>query len=91
MLKLEKKIRRQKVKETTGYWKLNEEALDLTLWRAHFGGYHVPIIRQTKELIYEVHIHRRQTCYVEFVNLTFVQVLRRLWNWYRIQVTLFDM
>jgi len=34
-------------KETRGYWKFEEEALDLTLWRCGFG----PVVRQTVELI----------------------------------------
>jgi hypothetical protein len=25
------------LKETTGYWKLKEEAIDLILWRSRFG------------------------------------------------------
>ena len=37
VLKLKKLFRRQRVKETRGYWQLQEEALDCTLWRAQFG------------------------------------------------------
>jgi hypothetical protein len=35
------------VKETTGYWKLKEEALDRTLCRTCFGRGYGPVIRQT--------------------------------------------
>jgi hypothetical protein len=35
------------LKETTGYWKLKEEALDCTLWRTHLGRGYGPVIRQT--------------------------------------------
>jgi len=37
------------LKETTGYWKLKEKLLDLTLWRTHFGRCYKPIVRQTAE------------------------------------------
>jgi hypothetical protein len=37
-----KRVRRRKqllddLNENTGYWKLQEETLDSTLWRTHFG------------------------------------------------------
>ena len=35
------------LKETTGYWKLKEEALDPTVWRTDFGRGCGPIVRQT--------------------------------------------
>jgi hypothetical protein len=35
------------LKETKGYWKLKEEALDRTLWRTHFGRSCGPVVRQT--------------------------------------------
>jgi len=35
------------LKEMTGYWKLKEEELDCTLWRAHFGRGYGPAVRQT--------------------------------------------
>jgi hypothetical protein len=35
------------LKETTGYWKLKEEALVHTLWRTHFGRGYGPVVRQT--------------------------------------------
>jgi hypothetical protein len=31
------------------YWKLKEEALDLTLWRTHFGRGYGLVVRQTTE------------------------------------------
>jgi hypothetical protein len=34
-------------KETRGYWKLKEEALDRTLWRTRFGRGYGPVVRQT--------------------------------------------
>ena len=34
-------------KETTGYWKLEEEALDRTVWRTRFGRGYGPVVRQT--------------------------------------------
>ena len=36
-------------KETLGYWKLKEEALDYNLWRTRFGRGNGPVIRQTAE------------------------------------------
>ena len=38
-----------KVKETRGYWKLKEEALDGSLWRTGFGRDYEPVVRQTVE------------------------------------------
>ena len=35
------------LKEKTGYWKLNEEALDRILWRTRFGRSYGPVIRKT--------------------------------------------
>jgi hypothetical protein len=35
------------LKETEGYWKLKEEALDLTLWRTRFGRGYGLVVRQT--------------------------------------------
>jgi hypothetical protein len=35
------------LKEMRRYWKLKQEALDHTLWTAHFGRGYVPVIRQT--------------------------------------------
>jgi hypothetical protein len=32
-----------------GYWKLKEEALDLTLWRTRFGRGYRPVVRHTAE------------------------------------------
>ena len=37
------------LKETRGYWKLKEEALDRTLWRSGFVGDYGPVVRQRKE------------------------------------------
>jgi hypothetical protein len=37
------------LKETRGYWKLKEEALDLTLWRNGFGRGYGPVVRRTTE------------------------------------------
>ena len=37
------------LKETTGYWKLQEEALDRTLWRTRFGKVYGPVLRQIAE------------------------------------------
>jgi hypothetical protein len=36
-------------KETRGYWKLKEEALDRTLWRTRLGRFYGPVVRQTTE------------------------------------------
>jgi hypothetical protein len=36
------------LKEKRRYWKLKEEALDLTLWRTCFGRGYGPVVRQTK-------------------------------------------
>jgi hypothetical protein len=33
-------------RETRGYWKLKEEALDGTVWRTHCGSGYEPVIRQ---------------------------------------------
>jgi hypothetical protein len=35
------------IEETRRYWKLNEEALDITLWRTRFGRSYGPVLRQT--------------------------------------------
>jgi hypothetical protein len=35
------------LKEKRGYWTLNEEALDRTLWRTRFGSGYGPVVRQT--------------------------------------------
>jgi hypothetical protein len=35
--------------EKRGYWKLKEEALDRTLWRARFGRGYGLVVKQTKE------------------------------------------
>jgi hypothetical protein len=35
------------VKERRGYSHLKEEALDCTMWRAHFGRGFGPVVRQT--------------------------------------------
>jgi hypothetical protein len=35
--------------EKRRYWKLNEEALDRTLWRTRFGRGYGPVVRQTTE------------------------------------------
>jgi hypothetical protein len=37
------------LKEKKRYWKLNEEALDRTLWRTRFGRGYGPVVIQTKE------------------------------------------
>ena len=37
------------LKETRGYWKLKEEALDRSLWRTRFGRGHGPVVRQITE------------------------------------------
>jgi hypothetical protein len=37
------------LKEKKSYWKLEEEALDLTLWRTRFGRGYGPVVRQTIE------------------------------------------
>ena len=46
-------IRRKQVlddlKDTTGYWKLKQKALDGFLWRIHFGRDYGPVVRRTAE------------------------------------------
>jgi hypothetical protein len=37
------------LKEKRGYWKLKEEALDLTLWRTRFGRGYGSVVRQTRK------------------------------------------
>jgi hypothetical protein len=49
-----RRVRRHKqllddLKEKRRYWKLKEEALDLTMWRTCFGRGYGPVIRQTAE------------------------------------------
>jgi hypothetical protein len=34
------------IKETRGYWKMREEALDVTLWRTRFGSGCAPAVRK---------------------------------------------
>jgi hypothetical protein len=46
----EKRDRRRKLlpddfTETTGYWKLNKEALDCTFWRNCFGRFHGSLVK----------------------------------------------
>jgi hypothetical protein len=41
------------LKETRGYWKLKEEALDRTLSRTRFGRAYGHVVRQTTECIYD--------------------------------------
>jgi len=38
------------LKERRGYYHLNEEALDRTMWSAHFGRGFGPVVRQTAKL-----------------------------------------
>jgi hypothetical protein len=40
-------------KEKTRYWKLQEEALDRTLWRIHLGRGYGSVVRQTTRCINE--------------------------------------
>ena len=35
------------LKETRGYWRLKEEAIDHSLWRTRFGRGCGPVVRQT--------------------------------------------
>jgi len=35
------------LREKKGHWKLNEEALDLTVWRTGFGRGYGPVVRET--------------------------------------------
>jgi hypothetical protein len=44
------------LKETRGYGKLKEEALDRTLWRTGFGRGCGPVVRQTTELMNECEV-----------------------------------
>jgi hypothetical protein len=37
------------LKETRGYWKLKEEALERTVWRTGFGRSYGTVVRQTTE------------------------------------------
>jgi hypothetical protein len=39
------------LKERRGYWKLEEEALDRTVWRTRFGRGCGPVVRQNTKLI----------------------------------------
>jgi len=43
--------------DTRSQWKLQEEALDHTLWRTHFGRSYGPVIRQTTEWINATLLH----------------------------------
>jgi hypothetical protein len=40
-------------KATRGYWKLEEEALDCTVWRIHFTKGYRPVVRQRRERMNE--------------------------------------
>jgi hypothetical protein len=42
------------LKEKKRYWKLKEEALDRTLWRARFGRGYGPVVRQTDYRMNEI-------------------------------------
>jgi hypothetical protein len=35
------------LEEKRGYWRIKEEALDLTLWRTRFGTGYGPVVRET--------------------------------------------
>jgi hypothetical protein len=51
-MRIRKKRRKQLVddfKETRGYWKLKEDALDSTLWGPGVGINYGPVVRQTTE------------------------------------------
>jgi hypothetical protein len=37
------------LKENRGYWKLKEEAMDRTMWKARFGRDYGPVTRQTAQ------------------------------------------
>jgi hypothetical protein len=74
-------------KEKTGYWKLNEEAQDRTVWRTRFGRGHVSVVRHygvnVESAYSQALIMLRWIC-----KLLFMPFLLRFWNWYKIQVTL---
>jgi hypothetical protein len=42
-------VRKLRVKEQRGYWRLKEKAPDRTLSRSHFGTGYGPVVRQTAE------------------------------------------
>jgi hypothetical protein len=41
------------LKETRGYWKLKEEAIDRTVWITGFGRGYKPVVRERKERMNE--------------------------------------
>jgi hypothetical protein len=41
------------LKERRGYWHLKEKALDRTVWRAGFGRFFGPVVRQTAKCMNE--------------------------------------
>jgi len=43
------RLREDSAKHKKKYWKLNVEALDLTLWRNGFGKVYGPVVRRTTE------------------------------------------
>jgi len=45
------------LKEKRGYWKLEEEALDRTVWRTGFGRGCGPVARQTTVLMNRLFVH----------------------------------
>jgi hypothetical protein len=53
------------LKETRGYWKLNKEAVDHTVYRTPFGRGYGPVVRQTTQLINETNTDTDELRYVE--------------------------
>jgi len=55
------------LKDRRGYSRLQEEALDRTIWRNRFGGGFGPVVRQNTERMNEyiyIHIHAYTLTYV---------------------------
>jgi hypothetical protein len=54
------------LKETRGYWKLKEEALDRTVWRTRFGRGYGAVVRQTAEWMNTYKVNTFSKLYVCF-------------------------
>jgi len=61
-------ISRLRVKERRGYSHLKEEALDRTMWRAHFGRGFGPVVRQTT---------KRNKYTVEYLKVKNIKVIHK--------------
>jgi hypothetical protein len=68
------------LKETRGYWKLKEEALDRTLWRTRFGRGYGHVVRQTTEWMNEWMMNNKDVSHSQIWSMHICLGLSRLSN-----------